>query len=128
MNVTVSKPEHALGFVVMGTAITPIATGPDTVHWELFSLRLTPGARSPLHTVTADKVFTVTTGVVRLTIDDRVEDVHATMIGFVAGPSAQIVFLRGMGALTAHGRPDPTALAEHTARHGVRLITPAPVA
>ena len=146
MHLSVTKPEHTLSFGVMGTQVTPVVTGTDSGSWEMFRLDLTPGARSPHHELSADKVFSVTSGTVQITVGDRAEDVTAggyvhipagtphhyanvsdapaSMTTVVSG-AGQIEFLRGMGALTAWGKPDRVALAQHTGRYGVRLLAAA---
>ena len=105
---------------------------------------LAPGARSPLHTLSQDKVFAVLQGTVRLEVGDTVTDADAgttaqvpagtphryevtgapaRMLVITTG-AGQLAFLAGMSRLTAGGPPEPSALAAHTAAHGVRLLAP----
>jgi quercetin dioxygenase-like cupin family protein len=130
-------------FPLMGAEAVVLATADDTGDaWEQFELRLGPGARSPRHTLGADKLFHVVAGAVTILCgeDERtVTDgpvfvpagtVHcyrndsgapARMIVTVTG-RGQIEFLRGMSRLTADGPPDPAAVAAHTAAHGVTIL------
>ena len=165
-------------FPLMGARAQVLATGDDTADaWEALELDLGPGARSPLHTLSADKLFHVVAGRVAVTVGDEVRDVgvrdaersgagpsgedaersgagpsgedaersgagpsstvfvpagvphryentsgeRARMLVIVTGRS-QVEFLRGMSRLTADGRPDPAAVAEHTRAHGVAIL------
>lgn len=130
-------------FPLMGAEAVVLATADDTHEaWEQFELRLGPGARSPRHTLAADKLFHVVAGEVTVLVGEQertVADgavflpagtVHcyrndsgapARMVVTVTG-RGQIEFLRGMSRLTADGPPDPTALAAHTAAHGVTIL------
>lgn len=130
-------------FPLMGARATVLAGGDVTGDaWEALQLDLAPGARSPRHTLSADKLFAVVGGTVTIEVgDDTAEvseesvwipagtphcyrntsDAPARMIVIVSGRS-QVEFLRGMSALTAGGPPEPAAVAEHTAAHGVVIL------
>ncbi|MCD2191192.1 cupin domain-containing protein [Actinomycetospora soli] len=130
-------------FPLMGAEAVVLATADDTHEaWEQFELRLGPGARSPLHTLEADKLFHVVAGAVTIRGGEEewvVTDgpvfvpagtphcyrndsgAPARMIVTVTG-RGQIDFLRGMSRLTADGPPDPAAVAAHTAAHGVTIL------
>jgi quercetin dioxygenase-like cupin family protein len=128
----------------MGAAATPLAEAGDTDSaFEALALDLAPGAQSPLHTMSAHKMFYVASGVVTLDIDgQRISaaggSAHHVPAGtphrylntshepvrllvIVAGPG-QVDFLRGMSALTAAGTPDRSAVAAHSERFGVTLL------
>ena len=131
-------------FSVRGATVLPLAEAADTGGaWEAFVLDLAPGTSSPLHTLSADKLFSVLDGTVALTVDDRqVDAASGTSAHVPAGiahryentsgrparmlvvtsDASQLAFLRGMGRLAAGGPPSPEALAAHTAAHGVRLL------
>jgi quercetin dioxygenase-like cupin family protein len=136
--------ERAFG--LMGARAQVLADGPDTAGaWEAFELDLAPGARSPLHTLSADKLFYVAEGAVTLVVADDTTVAaaggsalvpagtphcyrndsaeHARLLVVVTG-TGQLDFLRGMSRLTAGGAPDPAAVAAHAAGHGVMLLPP----
>ena len=135
--------ENLDSFPLMGALAVVLATADDTREaWEQFELRLGPGARSPRHTLTADKLFHVVAGTVTIVAGESERSVSegpvfvpagtphcyrndsgapARMIVTVTG-RGQIAFLRGMSRLTADGPPDPDALAAHTAAHGVAIL------
>jgi quercetin dioxygenase-like cupin family protein len=133
-------------FDLMGARATVLADGHGTAGtWEAFELHLAPGARSPLHTLSADKLFYVGDGTVTLVLgeestaagagqsalvpagtphcyrNDTAE--HARLLVVVSG-TGQLAFLRGMSRLTAGGPAAPVAVAEHAAAHGVTLLPP----
>ncbi|NBM19666.1 cupin domain-containing protein [Streptomyces sp. GC420] len=144
MRVRATAPADKLSFALLGAEATALATGEETSgRWEAMELSLAPGARSPLHTIGEDKLFYVVAGTVTLTIGDSETELstggfahvpagtphcYRNLSGAAAGllvvttGSGHVDFLRGMGALTAAGRPDPDELAAHTARHGVYLL------
>jgi quercetin dioxygenase-like cupin family protein len=131
---------------LMGAQATVLASGDVTADaWEALQLDLAPGARSPRHTLAADKLFAVVAGTVTIEVGDgtrevdagpvwipagtphcyrNTSDAPARMIVIVTGRS-QVEFLRGMSRLGAAGPPDPAAVAEHTAAYGVAIL-PAP--
>lgn len=133
---------------ISGAGLLPIATADETDGaWEAFALELAPGARSPLHTLSADKVFTVVEGSVAITVERTTTDAACGTVAHVpAGTphcyenrsgaparllvittgAGQLAFLAGMAELVAGGEPDPDALAAHTAAYGVRLLAPGP--
>ncbi|GLZ45584.1 hypothetical protein Acsp06_17690 [Actinomycetospora sp. NBRC 106375] len=130
-------------FPLMGAQATVLAGGDTTGDaWEALQLDLAPGARSPRHTLAADKLFAVVAGTVTIEVGDEVRDTDggpvwipagtphcyrnasaapARMVVVVTGRS-QVEFLRGMSRLTADGPPDPAAVAEHTTAHGVTML------
>ena len=138
---------QAFSFPLLGARAVPLVTAADTDGgWEALELVLGPGARSPLHALAADKLFSVTAGTVAVTLDADEALVEAG--GFVHVPAGtphcyrnttdeqarmhvvtsgrdQVAFLQGMSALTADGPADPAAVAAHTAAHGVRILAPA---
>lgn len=140
---TVQTPDT---FPLMGAQAVVLATADDTGDaWEQLELRLGPGARSPRHTLVADKLFHVVEGTVSLGVGDTDVTVRAVLDGPVLVPAGtphcyrndsgeparmtvtvtgrgQVEFLRGMSRLTADGPPDAAALAAHTANHGVTLL------
>lgn len=143
-----TDPRTASTFSVLGATVLPIASAQDTDGaWEAFVLDLAPGARSPLHTLSTDKVFTVLEGTVTLTVAAEVTTATSGTTAHVpAGTphryentsgapgrllvitsgAGQLAFLAGMSGLSAGGPPDAAAVAEHAAAHGVRLLaTPA---
>ncbi|GAA4810512.1 hypothetical protein GCM10023200_55340 [Actinomycetospora chlora] len=130
-------------FPLMGAQATVLAAGDTTGDaWEALQLDLAPGARSPRHTLGADKLFAVVGGTVTIEVGDETRtvsdgpvwipagvphcyrntsDAPARMLVVVTGRS-QVEFLRGMSRLTADGPPDPAAVAAHTAAHGVAIL------
>lgn len=130
-------------FALMGARATVLAAGDRTGDaWEALELDLGPGARSPLHTLSADKLFHVVDGAVTIVVgdDERVvdggpvwipagtphcyrndSDARARLLVIVTGRS-QVEFLRGMSQLAADGPPDADAVAAHTRAHGVTLM------
>ncbi|MEJ2884856.1 cupin domain-containing protein [Actinomycetospora aeridis] len=130
-------------FPLMGARATVLASGDLTADaWEALQLDLAPGARSPRHTLDADKLFAVVAGTVTIEVGDETREVDggpvwipagtphcyrntsdapARMLVVVTGRS-QVEFLRGMSRLTADGPPDPAAVAEHTAAFGVAIL------
>lgn len=133
-------------FPLMGAEATVLAGGDTTGDaWEALQLDLAPGARSPRHTLSADKLFAVVAGTVTVEVGDETREVGAGPVWIPAGTPhcyrntsdaparmlvvvtgrSQVEFLRGMSRLTAGGPPDPAAVAEHTAAHGVAIL-PAP--
>lgn len=135
-------------FPLMGAQATVLASGDATDNaWEALELDLGPGARSPRHTLAADKLFCVVAGTVTVSVDGVERSAsggpdgstpvfvpagaphyyrndsgeHARMLVIVTGRS-QVEFLRGMSRLTADGRPDPDAVAAHTQAHGVAIL------
>ena len=133
-------------FGLMGARATVLADGADTAAaWEAFELALAPGARSPMHTLSADKLFYVAEGTVTLVVGEEsteatpgrsalvpagtphcyrnAGDEHARLVVVVTG-AGQLAFLRGMSRLTADGPADPALVATHAAEHGVTLLPP----
>lgn len=132
-------------FPLMGARAHVLATADDTGDaWEALELDLGPGARSPRHTLAADKLFHVVSGVVTLVVGD---DERAVAFGPVFVPAGtphcyrndsgerarmtvtvtgrgQVEFLRGMSRLSADGPPDPAAVTEHAAAFGVTILPP----
>jgi quercetin dioxygenase-like cupin family protein len=135
--------EHA-PFPLLGALASPLAEAAETAGaFEAFRLDLGPGARSPLHTLRAAKLFVVTAGTVRITLGDWAQEVlpggsvlvpagtvHAYRNGsdapaellVVVGGSDQLAFLRGMSRLAAAGSPDPEAVRAHASAYGVELL------
>ena len=120
-----------------------LATADQTGEaWEALELDLGPGARSPWHTLTADKLFHVVEGEVTVAVGDATRTVAGGPVFVPAGTPhrylnesgdrarmtvtvtgrGQVAFLRGMSRLTADGPPDPAAVAEHTRAHGVVIL------
>lgn len=147
MDTTIITSAGADDFAMPNTRAVPLATGADTGDaWEALELTLQPGAASPPHTLSADKVFYLADGVLDIEVDGTA---HAMGTGDVAripagtphryrntsGAAArllvlvtgatQVSFLRGMGRLGQAGPPNPAAVAEHAAAHGVRILTAA---
>lgn len=142
-----TSEQNKVGFGLLGAVAVPVATGEDTGGaWEAMELGLSAEARSPLHTLSEDKLFYVVDGTVTIRLGDDEHGVEAG--GFVHVPAGtahcyrnaggaparmlvvtsgtgHVAFLRGMGALTAEGRPDPERLAAHTAAYGVHIMAPA---
>lgn len=139
--------DQAFSFPLLGARAVPLVTADDTGGaWEALELVLGPDARSPLHTLSADKLFHVATGTVAVTLDAEehavsaggsvhvpagtphryrnATDEQARMLVVTTG-GGQVDFLQGMSALTADGPADPAAVAAHTAAHGVRILAPA---
>ncbi|MFB9377338.1 cupin domain-containing protein [Kineococcus gynurae] len=138
---------QALGaFSLMGSVMEPLVRAEDTAQaYELVRTTVGPQGRSPLHSMSRDKVFVVVAGELVITLG---EEDHAAPAGTVvhvpsgtahryrnptADPAQVLVvttgaghvdFLAGMSALTVDGPPAPEALAEHTAAHGVRMFPP----
>ena len=130
-------------FPLMGAQATVLAGGDTTGDaWEAIQLDLAPGARSPRHSLSADKLFAVVAGTMTIELGEHVlevaegpvwipagtphcyrntSDAPARMIVTVTG-RGQVEFMRGMSRLTADGPPDPAAVAAHTAAHGVTLL------
>ena len=130
-----------------GARAVPLVTAADTGGaWEAVELVLGPDARSPLHTLSADKLFHVAAGTVAVTLETdeglveaggsvpvpagtphrhrNPTDQPARMLVVTSGPD-QVAFLQGISALTTDGPADPAAVAAHTAAHGVRILAPA---
>lgn len=148
MRVRTTPTDEAASFAMPGTRAVPVATAEDTGGaWEALELTLAPGAASPSHTLSADKVFYVARGEVTVELDGQAHElgagsfvhvpagaVHryrataaepATLVVIVTGDT-QVAFLRGMGALGAAGRPDPERVAAHAAAHGVHILAAGP--
>ena len=143
---TAARQDGDRGFGLMGARATVLAGGPETTGaWEAIELDLAPGARSPLHTLSADKLFYVAAGSVTLVLGE--ETVTAEAGGFAQVPAGtphcyrndsagaarmvvvvtgegQVDFMRGMSRLTAGGPPEPSAVAEHAGAHGVTILPP----
>ena len=138
---------QAFSFPLLGARAVPLVTAADTGGaWEAVELVLGPDARSPLHTLSADKLFHVAAGTVAVTLETdeglveaggsvhvpagtphryrNPTDQPARMLVVTSGAD-QVAFLQGMSALTADGPADPAAVAAHTAAHGVRILAPA---
>ena len=130
-------------FPLMGAQATVLAGGDTTGDaWEALQLDLAPGARSPRHTLAADKLFAVVGGTVTIEVGDEMREVDAGPVWIPAGTPhsyrntsdaparmlvvvtgrSQVEFLRGMSRLTAAGPPDPAAVADHTAAYGVAIL------
>jgi quercetin dioxygenase-like cupin family protein len=147
MDATIITTSTADSFGMPGTRAVPVATGADTGDaWEALELTLQPGAASPPHTLSADKVFYLADGELDVELDGtvhplrtgdvarvpagtvhryrNVSDAPARLLVLVTG-ATQVSFLRGMGRLGQAGPPEPAAVAEHAAAHGVRIMTPA---
>ncbi|TCK22628.1 cupin domain-containing protein [Pseudonocardia endophytica] len=147
MDTTVITNATADAFAMPNTRAVPVATGADTGDgWEALELTLQPGAASPPHTLSADKVFYLADGVLEVEVDGathtlgagdvaripagivhryrNASDASARLLVLVTG-ATQVSFLRGMGRLGQAGQPEPGAVAEHAAAHGVRIMTPA---
>ncbi|GGL91255.1 cupin domain-containing protein [Nakamurella endophytica] len=144
MDTTVVQPGAADSFAMPATRAVPVAGAADTSGaWEAIELTVEPGGRSPLHTLSTDKVFYVAEGTMTYDLDGAAETVAAG--GFVRVPAGvphcyrnvsglpvrqlvlttgatQLQFLQGMGALAASGAPDRDRVAAHAARYGVRLL------
>ena len=136
-------PDAPDTFPLMGAQATVLATADQTGDaWEMLELDLQPGARSPLHTLDADKLFTVVDGDVTIVLGDSTQiygrgpvfvpagtphcyrnesNAPARMTVTVTG-RGQVEFLRGMSRLAAGGPPDPAAVAEHARAHGVVIL------
>jgi quercetin dioxygenase-like cupin family protein len=135
-------------FPLLGAAASALATGADTGGaWEAMELDVGPGGRSPLHTISGDKLFYVADGeltIVLGTDEHRVTrgaTVHVPAgtphcyrndgdrsgrLIVIASGAGHAAFLQGMSRLTAAGTPDPASVAAHAAAHGVTIIPPAP--
>jgi quercetin dioxygenase-like cupin family protein len=130
-------------FPLMGARATVLATADQTGEaWEALELELGPGARSPLHTLAADKLFCVVAGEVTLVVGDDIRSVERGPVFVPAGTPhryvndsgaaarmtvtvtgrGQVEFLRGMSRLSAEGPPDPAAVAAHARAHGVVVL------
>ncbi|MEJ8280862.1 cupin domain-containing protein [Pseudonocardia spirodelae] len=144
MDARIISTDDAGGFAMPHTRALPLATGADTGGaWEALELTLGPGAASPPHTLSADKVFYLADGELDVEVDGTTHrlragqaahvpagvlhryraDTAARLLVLVTG-AGQVSFLRGMGALGQDGPPSPDAVAAHAARHGVRIATP----
>lgn len=143
----VSRRGERPWFPLMGARAAALVTGADTAGaWEVMELAVTPGGRSPLHTIARDKVFYLSSGQLSVVTDERRHELEpgdcvvvpagtphcyrndgtgtATVVVMATG-TGHVDFLQGMSRLTVAGPPDPEALREHTARFGVRIL-PAP--
>lgn len=139
-----TRPDSVPAFSVGGAAVLPLAAGEDTGgRYEAFVLEVAPGGRSPLHTLSADKVFHAMTGTMVVTLDGVEHAITGSATAHVPAGSphcyenrsgsparllvitsgtGQLAFLAGMAELAADGPPTAEALAAHTAAHGVRLL------
>jgi quercetin dioxygenase-like cupin family protein len=131
-------------FGLMGAVATPLAEAGETGSaFEALALDLVPGAQSPLHTMSAFKMFYVAAGTVTLDIggeqfEAATGSAHHVPVGAAhryrntsGGPArllvvvagrGQVEFLRGMSALTASRAPDRAAVVAHAKEFGVSLL------
>src|ERR1041384_1043633 len=73
-------------FPLMGARATVLADGDVTRDaWEALQLDLAPGARSPRHTLSADKLFAVVAGTVTLEVGDETRAVSEGPVWIPAG-------------------------------------------
>jgi len=131
-------------FSLMGIDVALLADEHDTAGaWEAIHQSVSPGAGSPLHTISGDKLFVVLDGELVLIIGDdehvagpggtgfvptgvahRFEnrsDREARLLVVTSG-AGHVRFLAGMADLGARGPADRDAVTAHAAAHGVALL------
>lgn len=144
MEARIITTDDADAFGMPHTRAVPLATGADTGDaWEALELTLGPGAASPPHTLSADKVFYLAAGELDVDLDGVTHrlragdvahvpagvlhryraDTDARLVVLVTG-ATQVPFLRGMSELGRSGLPARDAVAAHAAGHGVRIAAP----
>lgn len=144
-------PASPARFSLMGIDVAVLADGTDTADtWEAIHQTVSPGAGSPMHTLTADKLFVVLEGELTLVIDgaEYAAEAGATAtvpagvphrfenrgdrpgrLLVVTSGGGHVTFLAGLAELAAGGRPTPTEMAAYAAEHDVRILPAAsPVA
>jgi len=140
MEPKVTIAEGTRHFSMMGVDIKVRASAADT-GGRLSALEqvVRPGAGSPLHTVTADKVLIVLDGAFQVTLGTERRELRAGESATIpAGvphnfrnsadtPSRLMMLLLpgGHEDFLAEVAADPTQIAAVSERHGVRLLPPA---